>query len=176
MDLRDPKNCVAHPSCVDVINRAIDDQIKKTGKHFVGVMGFSEGARLAAGIALHQQQERKLKCDSSISNDEENGFLFAILLNATYPTLNLTPPPSLISSLISTPPRITLPAIITVGATDPWREDTRSLAANVWDRRHVKTLEFNTGHHLPVQKVDTLRLSNEITNLYYRIIDNFDNY
>lgn len=170
MKLDDPNNNTAPPEVIEVVKKAIQGQITKTGQHFVGVMGFSEGARLAAGIALHQQQQRQLQRDS---DDEENGFLFAILLNATNPPLTLTPPPSLLSSLISGTPKVTLPSIISIGATDPWKPSTKSLIADSFDPKNLKVFEFNNGHHLPTERVDTLRLANAIINLYHRIIDNY---
>lgn len=171
---KDPKNNQAPQKSVDIVMAAIEDQVTKTGKHFVGLMGFSEGARMVAGIALHQQHQRLEKRGQLDGHEDENGFLFAICLNGTTPPLTMTPPPSPISPLLpSAPSRITLPSIHSIGQQDPYKVASRKLATEHFDSRSAKVFEFNTGHHLPTVKGDSVKLANEIINLYHRIIDNF---
>lgn len=38
-----------------LLNRIAAEQVARSGRPFVGVMGFSQGARLAAGLLLEQQ-------------------------------------------------------------------------------------------------------------------------
>lgn len=175
-DPEDPKNNQAAPATVAAVQKAIDDQIARTGKGFVGVMGFSEGARLAAGIALGQQVRRAEERSGATSSESEtDGFLFVILLNATTPPLTMAPSPSFLAKLLggASPPKINLPSIHVIGKKDQFVHESRNLATQHFDERNAKILELECAHHLPTVKKDSEAIALEIVSLYHRIIDNF---
>jgi len=68
---------------------------------------------------------------------------------------------------------ITLPSVFAIGQKDPWREESKDMATKYFDAKTSKVVEFDTGHHLPTVKADTVRLSNAILNLYYSLVDDF---
>jgi len=178
----DTKNNQASKQCVDIIRKAVKDQYEKTKKHFVALMGFSEGARMAAGIALDQQLQRSKSADqdqSSIPESEKSDFLFGIYLMGTSPPLTVGPSPRSggMSSFLpmmsgGSLPVITLPSVHVIGLKDPWKDESREMATKYFDSKTAKIVEFDIGHHLPTVKAESVRTANAILNLYHGIIDN----
>ncbi|KAI4136663.1 MAG: hypothetical protein L6R39_007675, partial [Caloplaca ligustica] len=136
------------------------------GGNFVGVLGFSQGARLALGL-LHEQQDR---------HPEAFKFGFGVFICGTYPPLGLS------SSLFPATPTaqfesqgwedrhesvIDIPSIHVVGNKDPFSYKSR-LLVRCSKPSSATVMEFNMGHHLPSIPADTLRLADGIIRLHDR--------
>ena len=145
--------------------------LQEEGGPFVGVLGFSQGARLAAGILLEQQEQGQV---------EGQKLRFAVCVNGTYPALILAKE----SSLASQPTRdaeltewdesynlhIHLPSVHIHGDQDPYLYGSR-LLARCFDPQTAKVFEFDNGHHLPTSASDTERVAEEILRIH-RDLDN----
>lgn len=115
---------------------------------FVGVLGFSQGAKLAAGLLLEQQVRGR------------KGFRFGVLL------MGVSPP--IVSGLSDEEKRtrITVPSVVVLGKEDPWREEGRRLYDEFWERGKVSLLELEIGHRLPILEAETKMIVDEILRLY----------
>ncbi|KAL8943626.1 MAG: hypothetical protein Q9211_000916 [Gyalolechia sp. 1 TL-2023] len=135
------------------------------GGNFVGVLGFSQGARLALGL-LHEKQEKHPEAF------EEFGF--GVFVCGTYPPLGLS------STLFPVTPTalfesqhweakhgriLTVPSIHVMGDKDPFLWKSR-LLAQCSEPSSATVMEFSTGHQLPVRAADTQRLADRIIRLH----------
>lgn len=139
------------------------------GGDFVGLLGFSQGARLAMGL-LRQQQEGRAEAIG--------GFSYGVLLCGTYPPLSL-------SSELLLPPGATprtaqfetqhfneedegvvdIPTVHVVGDRDPYAPQSRLLVR--CSKRESRTvMEFDIRHNLPVKPADTQRLAERMVRLH----------
>ncbi|KAI4121218.1 MAG: hypothetical protein LQ338_006485 [Usnochroma carphineum] len=136
------------------------------GGNFVGVLGFSQGARLALGL-LHEKQEKH--------PEAFNNFGFGVFVCGTYPPLGLS------SALFPITPTaqfesqywedrhesiIGIPSIHVIGAKDPFANKSR-LLVRCSEPASATVMEFNMGHHLPVKPADTQRLADRIVRLQH---------
>ncbi|KAE9380301.1 hypothetical protein N431DRAFT_432588 [Stipitochalara longipes BDJ] len=115
---------------------------------FVGVMGFSQGAKLAAGLMLEQQVKGR------------KGFKFGVLL------MGVCPP--LVSGLSEDEKatRISVPSVVVLGKEDPWREEGRRLYDEFWEEGRASLLELGVGHRLPTLEAENRMIVDEILRLY----------
>jgi len=122
--------------------------IARKETEFVGVLGFSQGAKLAAGLLLEQYVKgTKL-------------FKFGVLLMGTSPPLAS----GLTEEERGT--RIGVPSVIVVGKEDPWCEEGRRLFEEFWEREKATLVELDIGHRLPTLEKETRMIVNEILRLY----------
>ncbi|KAL8826959.1 MAG: hypothetical protein Q9170_007203, partial [Blastenia crenularia] len=136
------------------------------GGNFVGVLGFSQGARLALGL-LHEKQEKHPEAFEQ--------FGFGVFICGTYPPLSLS------SALFPATPTamfesqyweerhkdiLSLPSIHVVGSKDPFAYRSR-LLVRCSQTSSLTVMEFNMGHHLPVMPADTRRLADGIIRLHH---------
>ncbi|PGH13481.1 hypothetical protein AJ79_03611 [Helicocarpus griseus UAMH5409] len=161
---------------VDVLEEVVRRQIEKDGKGFVGVLGFSMGGRLAAGLLMEQQwrimKEQKTVNGEGDTNengvdgstttvDQEQTFKFGVFICGT------SPPITKLHDLLNHDsedreeakvrlPQIDIPTLHVLGLNDPWFTQGEVLAATHFTpaKRTVRRLEM--GHHLPVQKQDNM--------------------
>ena len=120
----------------------------------MGVLGFSQGAKAAAGLLLDQQfRESKHGVDGK-------GLGFGVLLNGTCPPLT--------ADLTDTQKmeRIKISSLHVVGRDDPWREDGLELFTTHFEKERSVLMEFAVGHRLPVLEKDTVKITNEILKMY----------
>ena len=129
-------------------------------QEFVGVLGFSQGAKLAAGLLLEQQLEEK-------SGEAENGevgrrskFNFGVLCMGVNPPLTSLPL-GLVGAEI-----ITIPTLHLIGNEDPWRDAGKKLYNEHFDHEQSKLFLFDVGHRLPTEEADTKRVVDEIRRLH----------
>ncbi|PMD35297.1 hypothetical protein L207DRAFT_516244 [Hyaloscypha variabilis F] len=115
---------------------------------FVGVMGFSQGAKLAAGLLLEQQVKGR------------KGFKFGVLL------MGVSPP--MVSGLSEEEKatRINVPSVVVLGKEDPWREEGRRLYDEFWEEGKASLLELGIGHRLPTLDFENSMIVDEILRLY----------
>ncbi|KAI4216327.1 MAG: hypothetical protein LQ351_001337 [Letrouitia transgressa] len=135
------------------------------GGNFVGVLGFSQGARLALGL-LHEKQQRRVGAF--------NNFGFGIFLCGTYPPLGLA------SALFPVTPVakfkdqqwdsrheavLNIPSIHVLGARDPFLIKSR-LLVQCSEPSSRTVYKFDIGHHLPVMPADNQLLADSIIKLH----------
>jgi len=137
----------------DLLHDCFEKQRQKDGRGFVGVLGFSQGARVAAGLLLEQQLGKP-----EVGTGE--GLSFGILMNGTCPPL--------ISGFsdLERKEKIHFPTLSVIGTQDPWREDGRRLYSEHCDKDHAVLLEFDIGHRLPILEQDTAKIVAEILRMY----------
>jgi predicted esterase len=130
----------------DETRALITNACKETA--FVGVLGFSQGAKLAAGLLLEQHVKK------------EKGFSFGVLLMGTSPPL--------VGGLSEEErgTKIGVPSVVVVGKEDPWREEGRSLFWEFCDREKATLVELDVGHRLPTLEAETQIIVDEILKLY----------
>lgn len=116
------------------------------GAPFVGVMGFSQGARVAAGILL-RKQSGELK---------HQHLRFGVLLAGTYPPL--CQPTH--AGACDQPIRI--PTVHMHGSDDAYLAQGNTLLAKSCDPNTASLMVFEGGHHLPTSPNDTRRLADMI--------------
>lgn len=136
------------------------------GGNFVGVLGFSQGARLALGL-LHEKQEKH--------PEAFNEFGFGVFICGTYPPLGLS------SALFPITPTaifesqyweekheniLSIPSIHVLGDQDPFWHKSR-LLVQCSEPSSATVLEFSMGHHLPVKPADTQQLADSIIRLHH---------
>lgn len=143
-----------------LLERAIADQVAVIGRAFVGVMGFSQGARLTVGLLLDQQEQRQSHEMERTQMVDGTRPAFGVLLIGTYPALVLH------GSLPESPQRISLPALHAIGRHDPYREDGKTLMAEYFQAWRSKTVEFQVNHRVPILKDEVKELAGQISLLY----------
>ncbi|KAL8728942.1 MAG: hypothetical protein Q9166_005037 [cf. Caloplaca sp. 2 TL-2023] len=149
----------------DKVRPLLKKRMAEDGGNFVGVLGFSQGARLALGL-LHEKEERRAEAF--------NHFGFGIFICGTYPPLGLS------SALFPITPTaqfesqyweekheniLTIPTVHVMGGKDPFLHKSR-LLSQCSDPTSTTILEFDMGHHLPVLPADTQRLANKVITLH----------
>jgi predicted esterase len=130
----------------------------KGRREVVGVLGFSQGGRCAAGLVLEQQ----LGVTSPLK--EFKGFRFGVFLNSTSPPL--------VSKELTEDQRgqkVVLPAVHVIGSEDPWRDDGYKLWKESFDERSACLIELSVGHRLPVKDEDTQRIVREILRVWKEV-------
>ena len=132
--------------------------IKDDGGNFVGVLGFSQGARLTAGL-LADQEERNAWEGIPI-------WKFGVMLCGSFPPLSL----SLARTPTTKPSQgidehgetrepdedeiIHIPSVLVRGTLDPHGEKGRRLV-RYFDQETAIAMAFKMGHHLPGAAGDT---------------------
>lgn len=129
-----------------------EQQRKKDGRGFVGVMGFSQGGRAAAGLLLEQQ----LKKGAS----EHDGLRFGVMLNSIAPPLAYGVTEQGLAE------RINFPSLHVIGVDDPWKDSGRQLYSEHFNKEQSVMLEFNVGHRLPILEEDTMKIVTEILRMH----------
>jgi predicted esterase len=137
----------------DLLEDCFKKQRQKDGRGFVGVLGFSQGARVAAGLLLEQQLRKPKLGDGE-------GLSFGVFMNGTCPPLI-----SRFSDL-ERKGQIDFPTLSVIGTQDPWREDGRRLYSEHCDRDQAVLLEFDIGHRLPILEQDTAKIVAEILRMH----------
>lgn len=125
---------------------------------FKGVLGFSQGARLAAGLLLRQKiEERELGPGKSRWK-----FAFGVMLGGPYPPIALAEDvdPKDYELLK------TVPSVHAWGREDHVKEGCEALV-RVFDSDHCFQMEYDGGHHLPLKDVEAKDLCDLIMAAWY---------
>ncbi|KAI0123563.1 serine hydrolase FSH [Xylariales sp. AK1849] len=143
-----------------------DDQLSATGP-WVGLLGFSQGAKLAASL-LFRTQIRTEKLGAAKAGST---WKFAVLLAGRAPLVNFDPE-IFKSSMLSTPSQIglagppdlmdaasedhvlRLPTVHAHGLYDPGLHLHRDLLETYCDGDTVRVLEWDGGHRVPLKSTD----------------------
>ena len=139
------------------VRELLKDAIEKDGGDFVGVLGFSQGARMAAGLLSDQERGE---------NEGMPNWKFGVLLCGSHPPYSLRASRASLngskdevkideSGVISEPTveeMIRVPSVHMRGLRDVHMEKGRRLAKFFSDKIEF---EFDQGHHLPGAAGDT---------------------
>lgn len=138
---------------------------KEDGAPFVGVLGFSQGGRIAAGL-LHEQEQTSAAAPR---------LWFGVIVNSTYPPVRQHSNPSATLPRLAESARrewddqhdgcIHLPSIHVHGTSDEDLDRSR-LLVRCFDPTTTTVMEFDNGHHLPLLVDDTQEIADEMWRVY----------
>ncbi|OJD09768.1 hypothetical protein ACJ73_10099 [Blastomyces percursus] len=158
---------------VELLEKTMREQIERDGKGFVGVIGFSMGGRMAAGLLLEQQLRLNAKStdgNGDVNGAEGHGFKFGVFICAT------SPPITKLYDLLDhesgdgkgdkiTLPQIDIPTLHILGNEDPWVEPGELLATTHFSPAKRTVHRLDMAHHLPAQPKDNMQLVEGILNM-----------
>ena len=139
------------------VRELLRDSIRRDGGDFVGVLGFSQGARMVAGLLADQEEGE---------NEGMPDWKFAVLLCGSYPPSSLSASRKAVGGTPKIVKRdehgeihepgiaetIRVPSVHMRGLQDIHLEKGRRLAGYFSDKMEF---EFDQGHHLPGAAGDT---------------------
>ncbi|KAG9247438.1 oxidoreductase [Calycina marina] len=137
----------------DLLVKTQEEQKKKDGRGFVGVMGFSQGGRVAAGLLLTHQLTKD-------TDAGEKGLRFGVFLNSVCPPMAYEVEGSDLTT------KIEFPSLHVIGKKDPWKDSGRRLFEENFYEKQAVLLEFDVAHRLPTQQEDTAKLTAEILRMH----------
>ena len=158
------------------VRELLKETIQKDGGDFVGVLGFSQGARMAAGLLSDQERG-----DSEGMPD----WKFGVLLCGSHPPYSLRACRAPLDGLedkagddqygpIATPgaeDMISVPSVHMRGLRDKHLERGRRLARHFSDKMEF---EFDQGHHLPGSAGDTTSPKTATADLAEAILQQYN--
>lgn len=139
----------------EIILRAMEENGGR--EKFVGVMGFSQGARLAAGLVLRQQLEIKQLGRS------EWGFKFGVVIGGPFPPMSLTGEEA--TELDYSVMR-QVPTVHAWGRDDQVRLGAKEMA-DACDGPNTFVMDFEGGHHLPLTDHEADELCDLIVDAWH---------
>lgn len=165
------------PEVEDLIRSTVT-KIQSEGGRIVGLIGFSQGTRVVAGL-LKGTEIRRALGEQDRKDLDWLDFDFALSVCGSYP------PPLLPSSMLaalessSIPPakqtalvqsKIAIPTLHVQGAQDEWAWAGKLLIEGTYasDEGTSEVSEFTMGHHYPVQAEDTERIKSWVVETYQR--------
>ena len=146
---------VKPPQTVAVLQKSLNEQLVKDGRGFVGAIGFSQGAKVVAGLLLEQQVRQRRE-----GVDGREGFLFGVMFNGT------TPPLTAGLEEEEEAERIEVPSLHVLGRDDPWREEGLQMFEKHFDPKTATLMEFPVEHRLPLLAEHTAKVTSEILSMY----------
>lgn len=155
------------------------------GGEFVGVMAFSQGARVVTGLLLYIEKMRREGRLAKLGLPE---LKFAVINSATYPPLFLdseteswvtggklieTSPNASETALSAgetwLPPnkkaKVIIPTLHLHGSTDPWRPESEKMKVEFFTESESTIIEYTGGHQVPVREQDTSKIIIAMRNL-----------
>lgn len=147
----------------------IEDDAKGATGEWVGILGFSQGAKVAGSLLL-RQQERSCRVR----------FRFAVLIAGRGPLVSLKPDGRVGPGLsdagqimgASSPWKgrrgehvLRLPTIHVHGIRDPGLEHHRQLLEQHSEEGSARLVEWDGGHRVPIKKKDVAAVVDEIRNV-----------
>ena len=134
-----------------VIRKTIDD--KGGPKKFVGVMGFSQGCRVAAGLLLRQREQTlQGEIDHTFPR-----FKFALFVGGGFPPIRFVD--------MSENEAIDVPTVHAWGKDDPQGPATRKLIVEC-NALSPMELEFEGGHHMPMTMAESRKMASLVLDAY----------
>ncbi|KAL3421245.1 oxidoreductase [Phlyctema vagabunda] len=143
-----------------LLKKTMNKQVARTGRPFVGVLGFSQGTKVASGLLLQQQWDLEAKDPKR----KPTNFHFGVSLMGAPPPYTATPKPAAAYSEM-----ITIPTVQVVGLRDSIRDWSNVLYTDYFDEDEVTYMELDAGHHLPDGKhqQDSAKIAKAILDLWY---------
>jgi predicted esterase len=140
------------------VDRVISEVMEREGgrEKFVGVMGFSQGARLVPGLLLRQKVEEQSHGTSNWH------FKFGIMIGGPFPPISLTPSPSTSDYELLRD----IPTVHAWGREDHVKPGCVDLY-RVCDGDECFQMEFEGGHHLPLKDVEAKDLCDLVLAAWY---------
>lgn len=136
-----------------------EDDIKGATGDWVGLLGFSQGAKISASLLL-AQQIRKAELGSQKPSIMPK-WKFAVLLAGRGPLISATP--------MHTRDLLRFPTIHVHGLTDPGLDLHRKLLYENFDKRHTRLIEWDGEHRVPIKTKDVADIVKEIISMARRI-------
>ena len=148
---------------------------------FVAILGFSQGAKLAASL-LFEQQLQSLQSHESEKLGKgskfETNFRFGVLLAGRAPIISLSErsanmglgsagevPGDKEFKELDEKDRLKIPTIHVHGLKDPGLELHRKLLKGYCDQSHTSLVEWDGEHRVPVQTVDVAAVTSRIISI-----------
>ena len=143
---------------VQAVDEILDKVITENGGYesFVGVIGFSQGARLTPGLLLRQLMEVRDHGRSKWN------FKFGVMIGGPFPPISFTPPEMEIDyDLLKQ-----IPTVHGWGRDDPVRGGCRPMA-DICDSPNTFVMDFEGGHHLPLKNEEANELCDLILEAWH---------
>lgn len=123
------------------------------GTPVVGLVAFSQGARVATGL-LSFVEKRLLKgCLQGLPHIK-----FAVIISATYPPLFLDDDDDMVAKdgvdSVTGKALCRIPSLHLHGSRDPWRSESKKLLKQNYDIGGATVVEFTGGHAVPTREQD----------------------
>lgn len=151
-----------------------DDDAGATGD-WVGVIGFSQGAKIAGGLLLRQQNQNRTNYDVSSASSAESShrnslssrltdFRFGVLMAGPAPLVSLD------VGVVYKPPvpgspnqaLLTIPTVHVHGTNDPGWQMHRDLQHFCCEKQTTVAVEWDGGHRVPIKTKDVAAVVAEI--------------
>lgn len=136
-----------------------DDARGATGP-VVAVLGFSQGAKVAASLLLRQQADPAAAAAALGLPAERCTLRFAVLMAGRGPLLPPNP-----EDPAPAPPRLALPTLHVLGRRDPGLPKHRDLLRNLCAPAAAELIEWDGDHRLPIKTQDVEPVVNAIKRL-----------
>ncbi|KAI9751184.1 MAG: hypothetical protein M4579_006163 [Chaenotheca gracillima] len=136
-------------------------------ERFVGLLGFSQGTRVVAGV-LRAQQRGALK----LGGRRPVQFRFGVLCmgggRACFPMELVSPTAPAAKVVDREDALIQMPTLHVHGLTDPIYPKSKELVVQFFAPQSATVLEVDAGHHLPRRTQDVACVCRQILELYLR--------
>ena len=143
---------------VETIDRIVMEAMKDHGgkENLVGVLGFSQGARISAGMLLRQQLEIRQRGSSDWK------LKFGVVIGGPYPPIGLVPEDIELDYTVMSQ----LPSVHAWGRSDHLRSGCKEMA-DICDSSNTFVMDFEGGHHLPLTDHEADELCNLIVEAWH---------
>lgn len=170
------------PAEVESLVRGTVSRIRASGGSVVGLIGFSQGTRVVAGLLKGAEIRTALNGPAEVNEELDwLDFSFALSVCASYP-----PPlvPACASEALAKSAlgleeqtavregKIGIPTLHVQGAQDEWVGMGKLLiegSYDVGDESKSRVLELDMGHHYPVQPEDTEKIKDWVFGVYHGV-------
>jgi hypothetical protein len=174
-----------HPQVEDLIRTTVQS-VQSRGGHVVGVIGFSQGTRVVAGLLKGSEIMKKLKEEGSGGEGERGDlkwldFAFALSVCGSYPPPLIPPSASaaLASSSLSADQqkalvqsKINIPTYHVQGVSDEWAWAGKLLIEHSYEVGEDKSvvMEADMGHHYPAKPEESEKLKDWVLDMYQKSV------
>ncbi|KAK2042690.1 hypothetical protein LZ31DRAFT_555888 [Colletotrichum somersetense] len=141
-----------------------DDGLGATGK-LIGLLGFSQGAKVAGSLLLRCQRQRRHASSSSSNGDgcpRLTDVCFAVLLAGRAPLLSMDA-----TSSDAHPDVLTLPTVHVHGLNDAGLSLHRDLLHRCCDAGTARLVEWDGDHRVPIKTGDVAAVVAEVLAVAY---------
>lgn len=146
------------PTEVEVLVRSAVTRVRERGSRVVGLIGFSQGTRVVAGLL----RATELLSSSNLNSNSDLGYLsdikFGLFVCPSYP-----PPlfPASIPADIVMKDKIRMPVFHVLGEQDEWKWAGEALVKQYFELQEGRSesVAWDMGHHYPVRQEESERLA-----------------
>ena len=166
----------------DSIRTAMDEDNRRGGRgDWIGLLGFSQGAKICASLLFHQHQQQ-LRADKLGIRYVGPNFRFAVLLAGRAPLVALEPELAAIPALVDISQigdlkisngemlrgrehKLRLPTIHVHGMKDPGLHLHRQLLDQYCEEGSATLIEWDGAHRVPIKSADVAAVTKQILNV-----------